>query len=271
MARTPITDTDTDSFATKAGIQASSYTYDEDAEASDTYVITPSPAITAYAAGQEFSFKANTANTGAATLNVNGVGAKTIKKLHDQDLATGDIEAGSILKVTYDGTNFQLLSSTATGFQEVLSEGAFVDGDKTKLDGVESAATANPNAIDELSEDTTPELGGDLNAGANTIYFTENNEGDSSTAITIDWGLGNKSKCVMTDNATFTFTAPTGPCSLTLRAVQDGSGGHTHTWPASVKWNGGAEPTWSTVAGETNIMSFYYDGTNYYGDGWTES
>ena len=84
-------------------IQDNKYTSFSDAEASDTYVITPVPAISAYAKFQSFTFTANTANTGAATLNVNGKGAKTIKKHHDQDLATGDIESGSVVEVVYDG------------------------------------------------------------------------------------------------------------------------------------------------------------------------
>jgi hypothetical protein len=47
-------------------------------------------------------------------LNVNGLGVKAIKKLHDQDIASGDIESGSIVTVVYDGTNFQMTSQLAT-------------------------------------------------------------------------------------------------------------------------------------------------------------
>lgn len=109
--RVPILDIS--NLPSKVAIQNSSYTYAPDAQASDAYAITLSPAVTAYVTGQQFSFKANTANTGAGSLNVNGLGAKTIKKLTDQDLATGDIEVGTICLVEYDGTNFQLLSSVA--------------------------------------------------------------------------------------------------------------------------------------------------------------
>lgn len=98
---------------TKVGIQNGSYVYAADAGSSDAYAITLSPAPSAYAAGQEFRFKANTANTGAATLNVNSLGAKTIKKLNDQDLADNDIEVGQIVTVVYDGTNFQMQSQIA--------------------------------------------------------------------------------------------------------------------------------------------------------------
>ena len=80
----------------------------------DAYAITPSPAIVAYANGQKFSFIADVGNTGGATLNVNGLGAKTILKQHDQPLVTGDIEAGQVVDVSYDGTNFQMASQIAT-------------------------------------------------------------------------------------------------------------------------------------------------------------
>lgn len=87
--------------------------YAADAGSTDDYAITLAPAPTAYAAGQTFRFKANTANTGATTLNVNGLGAKTIKKNYNSDLATGDILANQLVEVIYDGTNFQMLSPVA--------------------------------------------------------------------------------------------------------------------------------------------------------------
>lgn len=85
--------------------------YAVDSVGTDAYAITPSPAISAYVAGQVFKFKAGTANTGAATLNVNGLGAKTIKKNVSTDLATGDILVSQVITVIYDGTNMQLQSA----------------------------------------------------------------------------------------------------------------------------------------------------------------
>lgn len=121
----------------KSGIQNSSYSYAADAEASDSYAIVVSPAITAYAAGQRFIFKANTANTGAATLAVSGLSGVAIKKNHDQDLATNDIEAGSIVEVVHDGTVFQMVSVTAataaTG--DVTGPAASVDNELPLFSG----------------------------------------------------------------------------------------------------------------------------------------
>lgn len=95
--------------------------YAVDSVGTDSYAITPSPAITAYAAGQSFTFQAGTANTNAATLNVNGLGAKTIKKNTSVDLETGDILANQIITVKYDGTNMQL-QSRQNVFEATASE-----------------------------------------------------------------------------------------------------------------------------------------------------
>lgn len=66
-------------------------------------------AITAYAAGQVFYFRAASSNTGSVTVNIDGVGAKTVKRFDGStDLMTDDIRAGSVVQIKYDGTNFQL-------------------------------------------------------------------------------------------------------------------------------------------------------------------
>lgn len=62
----------------------------------------------AYQAGQKFCFKAANNNTGSATLNVNSLGAQTLKKKGStlETLSADDIIAGGIYTVYYDGTDF---------------------------------------------------------------------------------------------------------------------------------------------------------------------
>ncbi len=81
----------------------------DDTGSANTYVIAPVPPIIAYAKYQTFKFIAKTANTGASTLNVNGLGAKALVKDVNVALTTGDILAGQIITAVYDGTNFQLV------------------------------------------------------------------------------------------------------------------------------------------------------------------
>jgi hypothetical protein len=77
------------------------------ATGTDTYAVTGG--ITAYSTGFTIFVKFTNANTGAATLNVNSLGAKAIKKSGTTALAAGDIAADQILALQYDGTNFQVV------------------------------------------------------------------------------------------------------------------------------------------------------------------
>lgn len=114
-------------LTTTTAVQAGGIVYAADAGSNDTYVITLSPAPGSYTTGMVIHFKANTINTGAATINVNSLGAKTIKKMHDQDLADGDIEANQLVTLIYDGTNFEMQSQVATAASGAMTDaGAYV-------------------------------------------------------------------------------------------------------------------------------------------------
>lgn len=104
---------------TKDNQIASYYT---DSGAADAYVVTLRPVITAYTAGLRILIKASNTNTGTSTLNVNGLGVKTIKKNVSSNLAGGDITSGQVFEVVYDGTNFQLLNSSTTGGGTVTAD-----------------------------------------------------------------------------------------------------------------------------------------------------
>ncbi len=82
--------------------------YAADSGTANTYAVTLAPAVTAYTAGLKVSVKIANANTGASTLNVNALGAKSIKKFGSSALSGGELAVGTIAELTYDGTNFQL-------------------------------------------------------------------------------------------------------------------------------------------------------------------
>jgi hypothetical protein len=65
---------------------------------------------TAYVAGQRFAFIVASNNTGSATLAVNGLGAKSIRRPDGSTLASGDLQAGTLVGVIYDGTNLRLVT-----------------------------------------------------------------------------------------------------------------------------------------------------------------
>lgn len=117
-------------FVTQTGLQNRTETYAISTGSANAYVLTLSPVPIALVAGQEFEFKANFANTGTATLNVNSLGVIAIKKLDGATaLISGDIANGQIVKVKYDGTNFQMISPIAQ--IPVSFKGLFASGSAT--------------------------------------------------------------------------------------------------------------------------------------------
>jgi len=77
----------------------------------DAITLTPSPAITAYAAGQAFYWIASGANTTAVTLAVSGLASpKAVTKNGSTALIAGDIPSGALVGARYDGTRFQLVT-----------------------------------------------------------------------------------------------------------------------------------------------------------------
>lgn len=97
-------------YAAAGQVQDSTLTLLGSVAGTDTITATLSPAITAYAAGQRFDFiSAGTNTTTTVTLNINGLGAKSVTKSITNALAVGDMpKAGARVSVFYDGTNFQL-------------------------------------------------------------------------------------------------------------------------------------------------------------------
>lgn len=87
-----------------------------DSGAANAYVVTFSGTLSvAYTAGLMIQFKVGNNNTGSSTLNVNSLGAKTIKNTDGTNLVSGQLPAGSIALVQYDGVNFQLLNDPSSG------------------------------------------------------------------------------------------------------------------------------------------------------------
>ena len=100
---------------------------------------------------------------------------------------------------------------------------------------------------------------------ANFAAEFDNGTWSGAPGKTIDWNAGQKQTAILGINPTITFTAPAGVGNFLFRVVQDGTGGRTVTWPASVKWPGGTAPTLSSGANAEDIVTFYYNGTDYYG------
>lgn len=83
-----------------------------DGGAVNAYTLTTTPALIGYTARMIAVFSPTIANTGAATINISGLGAKPIVSVSNAALVSGDLAVGTIYVAAYDGTSFRLLSIT---------------------------------------------------------------------------------------------------------------------------------------------------------------
>ena len=95
------------------------FTYGVGAGVANVYTLTLTPASPganqAYRTGVSYVFVGPIVNTGASTIDVDGRGVKSITKFGTVPLVAGDIRAGQVCVVVYDGTRFQLLNPGNVG------------------------------------------------------------------------------------------------------------------------------------------------------------
>jgi hypothetical protein len=86
----------------------------------------------------------------------------------------------------------------------------------------------------------------------------------SSSTTSVVFRNGNIADIVLSSSTTLTFSnAAVG--TYIVKITQGGSGFNLVSWPANVLWSGGIIPTLTTAVGKTDIFTFVYDSTNYYG------
>ena len=152
----------------------SSEIYGADSVGTDAYAVTLSPVPSSYTTGMVVNFKAGTANTGACSLNVNSLGAKSIKLADGSDPSNNDIIVGQIVTVVYDGTNFQMLSPIAN-----LPPTEFKTTEYT-MTLAKDTAGGHFVAMDTSGEVEPCAPTGNLAAGSTTDVATDSPENDDA-------------------------------------------------------------------------------------------
>lgn len=88
-------------------LQRGTVNFAVDTGTANSYVVTLDASITSYTDGLQVVFRPLNSNTGTATINLNGLGAKSIVLTNSDPISAGDISAGAVIDARY---------STATGF-----------------------------------------------------------------------------------------------------------------------------------------------------------
>lgn len=172
--------------------------------------------------------------------------------------ATGVLAAGRFPALTGDvTTSAGALATTATALQNnIVTLGA----SSITISGASGLYV--PNGIIQSTA---------IYVSSASIYQNAWNNGNTSTAQTIDWTHSNIQISTATGNVTYTFLAPPVPRSARLSlCVLTGAGSFTATWPATVRWSGIVTPVLTTTASKVDCFTFTYiyeiNGGTYFGE-----
>jgi hypothetical protein len=208
-----------------------------------TYTVAPA----AYYNGQRFAFIANTTNTATCTLNVNGIGAKTIKSMVTgtlANLAASDMVAGTYVEVAYNtaGDCFVWINQRSPAFS--------TNADATTR-GLVEISTA-----DEFRNDTADR------ALTGAVVW------DAAATVALSWTSGGTTAVDLNAGINFTVTTATGNSTLGaptnaktgqsgfIYITQDGSTPRTLAFASAWHFAGGTDPALTASAGAKDVL-FY--------------
>jgi hypothetical protein len=202
--------------------QGNTPTWADTASGTNTVALTLTPAITAYEDGMPIRFRVANDCTGAVTVNVNSVGAKSLVKWNGSALISGDLQQNDVVTIVFDETNdrFQLQAPVENKLARLDTNQSF-----TKAQGVDRSALTDAAtiAVDaSLSNVFTVTLGGNRTLGAPT------NPKDGQ--------------------------------SITIFITQDGTGSRTLAYHADWLFAGGVDPTLTTTAAAVDVLTGVYNG-----------
>jgi hypothetical protein len=172
------------------------------------------PTLGGYASGAQFSFIAQNTNTAAVTIDIDTLGVKSITKFGTTALAAGDIQAGALTLIEYDGTRFQLLNVTNNNFKYIV--------EPTTISATASTGTINYDV-----------------ATQSIVYYT--------TAATANWTMNFRALSSATLNSlmaigqtiTVTFMATQGATAYYNSAVTIDGVAVTPKWQSGITPNAG--------------------------------
>lgn len=187
---------------------------------------------------------------GSGTLTVQRAGADNINKA-GATVTSFTMISGSSVKLFNDGSKWNVLAIPVA----LLNISGTPDGTKfLRDDGTWATFSATGATL--------------INPTITNYTETLQANGTVTTAVTINLANGTAQTLTGTASTALTVTMPTAAAgkSFTLLAKQPAATGNaTMSFTPAVKWPGNVAPVWTPGAGKADLLSFWSDGTNWYG------
>ena len=163
---------------------------------------------------------------------------------------TGVIKAnGTALSAATAGTDY-LAPPSGTALLKANSGGALANA-------VAGTDYVTPTGTETLTNKT-------LTNPTVTNYVETPYSATPTSTITLDLANGTVQIITLGGNVTITMPTAVSGKSFIMYLKQDATGSRTVTW-STVKWAGGTAPTITSTASRQDILSFFSDGTNWFG------
>jgi len=138
----------------------------------NAYVLSYPIAPAKYTKGIIYAFWANHTNTGAATLNINGLGAKAITSSDKNPLVASQILADTVITVVYDGSAFRMIAASTVNPKFTGT---------TSLENLSVSGTTNAQAINVTTVSATGTM--NIKSEGNRVLWFRDGEGKETGLI----------------------------------------------------------------------------------------
>lgn len=226
-----------DKLPSETNLKSGTTNYAVDTGAANAYVVALPHAPASYTDGLQVSFRALNTNTSTATINVNGLGAKSIRKTDGTALSAGDITAGAPLDIRY---------STATGFFHLApnSNVSAQQASASATAAASSASAASTSASNAANSATA--AGNSATAAVGSASSASASAGTASTQAGIATTKAGEASTSASNAAGSATTATTQAGIATTKAGEAATSASTAT---------GAATTATTKAGEASTSA----------------
>lgn len=208
-------------------------------------------------------------------LNATNITTGTLPLARLSNITNTEISATAAIawsKISKVGANIADLGGSLSIVNADISAAAAIDATKIADGSVTNTEFQKINNLDQqLATTNTPQftrlgLGGAADSSAalkitGQYYAALYDAGTSGTAKTIDWNNSNAQILSMTGNCTVTLNNPKDGGRYVLILTQDGIGGRSMTWPATVLWSNNAAPSLTPSPGKSDLVVVMYSAT----------